>query len=164
GVRPALGRDFRAEEDTPAGWRVLILSDALWRRRFNADPAVVGRVLTMNDQQYTVIGVMPASFEPLISEHFYQRADMWAALGYDRSQSGAGRTCQHLRAIGRLAAGTPLETAQADIGAVQTALRREFPTQYAAARMTLVPIREELTGRVRPALAVLMGAVACVLL
>src|SRR5262249_12444477 len=153
-----------AEEDTPAGWRVLILSDGFWRRRFNADPSVIGRLLTMNDQQFTVVGVMPPSFEPLISEHFYQRADMWAPLGYDRSQSSACRTCQHLKAIGTVAPGTPGETARAEVDAVQAALRREFPNEYAASTMTLVPIREELTGRVKPALAVLMGAVACVLL
>src|SRR3989441_240498 len=59
GIRPALGRDFRAEEDTPAGWRVIMLSDRLWRRRFGADPNVAGRVVTMNDRQYTIAGVMP---------------------------------------------------------------------------------------------------------
>src|SRR6185436_7187806 len=61
GVRPALGRDFRADEDTAANWRVLMLSDGLWRRRFNADPSVIGRVLTMNDLTFTVIGIMPPS-------------------------------------------------------------------------------------------------------
>jgi len=164
GVRPALGRDFRRDEDTPAGWRVVLLSDGLWRRRFNADPAVVGRVLTMNDQSYTVVGVMPASFEPLISEHFYQRADMWALVGYDRSLPYACRTCQHLRAIGRVARGTSLEAARAEIDSIQRDLRQTFPTEYAPATMTLVPLKDELTNSVRPALAVLMGAVICVLL
>ena len=164
GTRPAIGRDFRADEDAPNKWRVLMLSDGLWRRRFNADPSVVGRVVTMNDQQYTVVGVMPASFEPLISERFYQPAEMWAVLGYDRSERPACRSCQHLKAIGRIKAGTALEAARADIDAVQTQLRREFPADYAQETMTLEPIREALTGRVRPALTVLMGAVACVLL
>ena len=70
GARPALGRDFRAEEDTPNGWRVVILSDGLWRRRFNGDQAAIGRVITMNDLQFTIVGVMPPTFEPLISERF----------------------------------------------------------------------------------------------
>src|SRR5262249_14653433 len=83
GVKPALGRDFGAGDDTPNSWRVILLSDGLWRRRFGGDPGVVGRVITMNDQAFTVIGVMPPTFEPLISEHFYQRAEMWAPLGYD---------------------------------------------------------------------------------
>ena len=91
----------------------MILSDGLWRRRFGADPAAIGRVITMNDRQFTVIGVMPPSFEPLISERFYQRADMWALVGYDRTLPSACRICQHLKAIGRVKAGTPLETARA---------------------------------------------------
>src|SRR6185436_6564213 len=99
GVKPALGRDFTNAEDTPDGWRVVVLSDGLWRRRFGADPAAIGRVVTMNDRPYTIVGVMPPSFEPLISEHFYQRAEMWALVGYDRSQPSACRSCQHLKAI-----------------------------------------------------------------
>src|SRR6185503_17959691 len=83
GVRPAIGRDFTAAQDTPASWQTVILSDGLWRRRFGADPAVVGRVIAMNDRQFTIVGVMPASFEPLISERFYRRAEMWALVGYD---------------------------------------------------------------------------------
>ena len=164
GARPALGRDFRADEDTQANWRAVMLSDGLWRRRFNADPSVVGRVLMMNDLSFTVVGVMPASFEPLISERFYQRAEMWALLGYDATLRSACRTCQHLKAIGRIKAGTALETVRADINAVHAQLLREFPAEYSPETMTAVPLREELTGRVRPALAVLMGAVACVLL
>src|SRR6202011_2751835 len=71
GVQPALGRDFRTSEDNPNDWRVVLISNSLWRRRFGADPSAVGRVVTMNDSPYTIIGVLPASFEPLISEHFY---------------------------------------------------------------------------------------------
>ena len=111
GVRPAIGRDFRADEDTPNGWRVVILSDGLWRRRFDGDPSAIGRVISMNDLQFTIIGVMPPAFEPLISERFYRRADMWALVGYDRSQPFACRSCQHLKAIARIKAGVPLEAA-----------------------------------------------------
>jgi putative ABC transport system permease protein len=164
GVKPALGRDFTAAEDTADRWRVVILSDGLWRRRFNADPAAVGRVITMNDRQFTIVGVMPPSFEPLISERFYQRADMWALVGYDRTLPYACRSCQHLKAIGRVKAGTPIETARAEIDSVQAELRREFPAEYPPETMTLVPLPDELTGGIRPALGVLMGAVAFVLL
>jgi putative ABC transport system permease protein len=164
GVRPAIGRDFRADEDTPNGWRVVILSDALWRRRFNGDPSAIGRVISMNDLQFTVIGVMPPTFEPLISERFYHRAEMWALVGYDRSQPFACRSCQHLKAIARIKAGVPLEAAIKDIDGVQAQLLREFPADYAPDPMTAVPLSQVLTGDVRPALAVLMGAVASVLL
>jgi len=164
GVKPVLGRDFTGAEDTPDGWRVVMLSDGLWRRRFGADPAAIGRVITMNDRPYTIVGVMPASFEPLISERFYQRAEMWALVGYERSQPSACRDCQHLKAIGRIKRGTPLETARAEIDAVQAELRRAYPAVYPPEAMTLVPLRDELMGGLRPALLVLMGAVACVLL
>jgi putative ABC transport system permease protein len=164
GVRPAIGRDFHADEDTPDRWRVLMISDRLWRRRFAADPGVVGRVVTMNDRDFTIAGVMPPTFEPLISEHFYQPADMWALVGYDPSLSYACRSCQHLKAIGRIKAGTSLEAARADIDTVHAELRRRFPADYPQGTMTLVPLGDELTGDVRPALLVLMGAVAFVLL
>jgi predicted permease len=165
GVRPALGRDFKSEEDTPDRYRVVLISDRLWRRRFAADPAVVGRVIKMNDQPYEVAGALPASFEPLISEHFYKRAEMWGLVGYDASLSYACRGCQHLKAIGRLKPGVSSEAARADIDAVQSQLRGEHPTDYeSAATMTLVPVRDELMGHLRPVIAVLMGAVAFVLL
>ena len=164
GVRPALGRGFRADEDNPDRWRVLLISDRLWRRRFAADPSTVGRVVTMNDRDFTIVGVMPPTFEPLISEHFYQPADMWGLVGYDVSLNYACRGCQHLKAIGRLKPATPLETARADLDAVQTALRKQFPAEYPQATMTLVPLQDVLTGDIRPALLVLMGAVAFVLL
>ena len=78
GVRPALGRSFTPEEDRPEAWRVLMLSDQLWRRRFGADPSVIGRTVVMNDREYRVVGVMPPSFEPLDAARFYAPA---AGLG-----------------------------------------------------------------------------------
>ncbi len=165
GVRPAIGRDFEGADDTPFTWRVVIISDGLWRRRFNADPNVVGRVLRMSDVDFHVIGVMPASFEPLVSEHFYQKADMWAALGYDTSLSYACRSCQHLKVLARLKPGTTVESAVGDITGIFAALREKFPSDYARASTIAVrPLSDELSGNIRPALTALMGAVAFVLL
>ena len=164
GVRPAIGRDFRADEDNPAGWHVVMLTDAFWRRRFSADPRVIGRVVSMGDQPFTIVGVLPASFEPIVSEHFYQRADLFAPVGYDASLGYACRDCEHLKAIGRVKRGVALETARADIDAVQQALRVQYPTKYTRSTMTLVPLEDELNNGIRPALVVLMGAVALVLL
>jgi putative ABC transport system permease protein len=164
GVAPAIGRDFTAAEDTPDGWHVVLLSDGVWRRRFGADPAIVGRVITMSGLPFTVVGVMPASFEPLISERFYKRADVWALLGYDVSQPSACRSCQHLKAIGRIKGGLAPGAARAEVDAIQAQLRREHPADYAPSTMTLEPLRDQLTGGLRPALAVLMAAVGFVLL
>jgi hypothetical protein len=80
GARPAIGRDFRRDDDRPDHWRVLVLSDGLWRRRFGADPGVIGRTVRMNDQNYEIVGVMPASFEPLLSAFFYKPSELWAPL------------------------------------------------------------------------------------
>jgi putative ABC transport system permease protein len=164
GVAPALGRDFAEEEDTPARWHLVVISDALWKRRFAADPSVVGRPLAMNDQQYTIIGVLPSSFAPLVSEHFYERADMWALVGYDGSLPYACRTCQHLKALARLKPGVTLEAARADLDGVQQQLVAEHAADYVSKPMAIVPLRQVLTGSVRPALVALMGAVGLVLL
>ena len=86
GVRPALGRGFTEAEDHPNTWRVLLLSDRLWRRRFNADPSIVGRTITMNDREYRIVGVMPAAFEPLDAIAVLQRGGR--DLGAHRLRAG----------------------------------------------------------------------------
>src|SRR5262245_5445833 len=99
----------------------------------------------MNDNNYQIVGVLPASFQPLLSEHFYQRAEIWAPLGYDLSLSFACRSCQHLKAIGRLRAGTGIATAIADMNGIHEQLRATFPSDYSAAStVTVVPLADEL--------------------
>ena len=164
GIQPALGRHFRPEEDRPEAWRVVLLSDALWRRRFGADPGVVGRSIQVHGRPYLVAGVMPPSLEPLISGHYYQPAEMWAPIGYDESDPSACRTCQHLTAIARLRRGVSLESARAELGAIQAALARQYPRDYGSAGAALRPLRDQLLGDVRPTLLLLFGAVAAVLL
>ena len=165
GIKPAIGRDFNPDEDRPNRWRVVIISDGLWRRRFNADPSVVGRTIRMNDDDYQVAGILPPTFEPLISEHYYQRADIWAPLGYEIGGDSACRSCQHLRAIGRLKPGVTLESAERDVNHVHDGLRARFPADYrTATRMAVTSLADELQGEIRPALAALMVAVLFVLL
>jgi predicted lysophospholipase L1 biosynthesis ABC-type transport system permease subunit len=118
----------------------------------------------MNDLSFTIVGVMPPSFEPLISERYYRRADMWALVGYDRSQPSACRSCQHLKVFARLKPGTSMGAALTDINAVHAEMRRQFPSEYPADPIAVVPLADEITGSVRPVLAMLMGAVAFVLL
>ena len=165
GVRPALGRGFTEDDDRPDHWRVLMLSDALWRRRFNADPSVVGRTIVMNDREYRVIGVMPAAFEPLDTERFLDTsAELWAPIGYDLKGDSSCRSCRHLRGFGRLRAGVSVADANAEMNVLREQMRREFPTDYEAGSITVVPLRDALTWNVRPALLVLLGAVGFVLL
>ncbi|HEU5220099.1 MAG TPA: ABC transporter permease, partial [Gemmatimonadales bacterium] len=92
GVPPFLGRDFTAEENIRDKRFVVILSYGLWQRRFGGDPSLVGKPVTLNETQYLVVGVMPKSFENLISP----TAELWAPLGYELSLPYACRTCHHL--------------------------------------------------------------------
>jgi putative ABC transport system permease protein len=165
GIRPALGRDFTRDEDRPSRWHVAILSDGLWRRQFNADRRIVGRTIRMNDDDYQIVGVLPPTFEPLISEHYYQRADIWAPLGYEVGGDSACRSCQHLRAIGRLKPGATLASAKQDINRIHDGLRRRFPADYrTSTRIAVTSLAGELQGEIRPALIALMVAVVLVLL
>ncbi len=164
GVRPALGTAFTAAEDRPDQWHVLLLSDGLWRRRFGADPGVVGRTVLMNDVSYRVVGVMPASFEPLVSARFYQPAELWAPLGYDASLNYACRSCQHLKALGRIGAGANATQARAELNTIRGQLAASYPSDYPPGDMALVRLQDEIAGPVRPVLYVLLGAVGLVLL
>jgi predicted permease len=163
GVRPALGRGFTVEDDRTDRSRVVLLSDALWRRRFGADPSVLGRTVVMSDREYRVIGVMPASFEPLDAERYYHvTADVWTPLGYGLADFSC-RSCVHLRAFGRLARGVTLTNATAEMNAIRTQMRREHPGDYEAGAIAVVPLRDALTGNVQAALYVLLGAAGFVL-
>ena len=162
GVKPARGRDFLEEEDRPGQWRVVILSDGLWRRRFGADPAIIGQAITMNDVTFQVVGVMPSDYEPLISARFNASAEIWAPIGYDVSDRSACRSCQHLKAFGRIKTGVSDGQAIADLNGIRAQLRRDHPTDYPPGEMTVVPLRDAIAGPVRTPLFVLLGAVAFV--
>ncbi len=126
GVRPALGRPFTIDDDRPDHWRVLLLSDALWRHRFGADPSVVGRIVVMNDREYRIVGVMPASFEPLDAQRYYNAdAEIWAPIGYDLNGDSSCRGCRHLRGFGRLKRGVTVADATAEMNTILDQMRRD---------------------------------------
>ena len=160
GVRPALGRDFTAEENVRGKHRVTILSHGLWERRFGSDPKVVGTPVTFDGIQYLVVGVMPKSFESLISP----TAQLWAPLGYEVSLPWACRTCHHLGEYGRLKPGITPEAARRELDVISGRLVAEYPTEYAAPGMLVTPLQEVLTQNVKPALLAVLGAVGFVLL
>jgi predicted permease len=164
GIRPALGRDFVAADDTPETWQVIILSDRLWRSGFGARPDIVGERVTFNDREYEIVGVLPATFEPLISQRFYTEADIWAPLGYAAGGSSACRTCRHLRAVGRLAPGATTDAAMSELAGVQAQLRAEHPTGYGGAAPLIRSLGDSLSQAYRRPLQVLMGAVAFLML
>src|SRR5262249_27871537 len=165
GVQPVLGRDFRPEEDTPATRKVVLLSDAFWRRAFGGDPTIVGKEILLDSGNFTVIGVLPASFRSIMPDaSLPEPAEIFAPLGYDASLPYACRTCRHLHLVGRLAPGISPAAARDELHAVTAALWKEHPNDYANAGVLVVPLRDQLVGPVRPLLLVLLGAVGFVLL
>ncbi len=159
GVAPALGRDFQASDDRQNGPNLVILGDALWRRRFGGDRALVGRQITLDDDSYLVIGVMPADFENVLAP----RADLWAPLQYDMSQGRAWG--HHLRTVGRLLPGRSISQATGEIRALAHAvLTEQHPDTYdPETRFAVTSLRDDLTGSVKPALLAIMGGVVLVL-
>ena len=156
GVAPALGRPFTAEEDRP-GSRVAVISDRLWRTRLNADPDVLSRGLTLQGQTYTITGVMPPGFSFLD-----KTVDLWVAVGFSaQARTPRGRW---LATVAKLKPGVAPEDAQRDMVRVAEDMTRRFPDFNTGWTARVVPLREQMTGDIRPALLVLLGAVAFVLL
>jgi putative ABC transport system permease protein len=156
GVRPALGRAITSEEDRP-GSNVAVISDRLWRRRFGADPAMANRAITLQGITTIVVGVMPPGFS------FLDKAvDVWLPIGF-RADARVPRG-RWLQVVGKLKPGVTIGSAQADMQRVAGELTRRFPDFNTGWTARVVGLREQLTGDVRPALFVLLGAVGFVLL
>ena len=162
GVSPVLGRAFVPEEFAHDTALAVVLSDALWRRRFGGDPSVVGRTVIMNGIARLVVGVMPPHFD------FPEaRTDLWAPMPHLRPDSLGGRTNHYLFMVGRLRPGVPLPRALSEATALARRIMRDEPQHFDPAR-PLVPhmelVREQLVGTARPYLLALSGAVGFVLL
>ena len=158
GVAPLLGRGFQDSDDRLGGPNVVILSDALWRRRFGTDRAIVGREITLNDTAYLVIGVMPNGFDNVLAP----TAELWAPLQYDLSQGRAWG--HHLRTVGRLRPGVSLEQAAGEVRVLGQALLKEHPEAYGSgALFTAVALHDDVTRGVRRALLAILAAVTLVL-
>jgi putative ABC transport system permease protein len=159
GVRPALGRDFTAEEDQPGNNQVVILSYGLWQRRYGADTSIIGNAISIDGKPMTVVGVMPASFDNALTP----TAKVWRALGY-LNQPFACRTCHHLRMLARIRPDVTQEAAQTELDGIQARLVKAYPKDYASVGMLVGRVQDEITLGTRPALLALAGAVLLVLL
>ena len=166
GVAPALGRDFQPADDVFNGPKVVILSNGLWRRRFGADATILGRPVRLNGTLYTVIGVMPSTFENVLSP----AAEAWSPLQYNPGNIISTDTREwghHLRMVGRLRADTTLDQAKSDLAWIAKTPVAEFPRpQWAALDYGFLidRLQDDLTKGVRPALLAVFGAVLLVLL
>ena len=165
GARAAIGRTFTEAEDKPgAARRVAILSDRLWRRRFNADPDIINRTIQISGTPFTVVGVLPADFDDLVAARLYQEAEMWTPLGYDPAASFACRTCRHLRVFARLDSQATPETAARELSGIISASAAANPTQYDRPGIVTTTLNEFFLGPVRPVLWILTGGVVLLLL
>jgi putative ABC transport system permease protein len=157
GINPALGRTFSAEEMQLGRHRVAILSHALWQRRFAGNPSALGQTLKMNEEIYTVVGVMPPDFQ------FPARADIWVPLAMNQ-QNWEQRGGHYLGGIGRLKNGVSLEAAQADLNQIAAIAEKQFPNSNTGWDTTLGSLQEATVGKIRPAILMLTAAVGFVLL
>ena len=164
GVAPVVGRDFQASDDRPSGPNVVILSDALWRRRFGADPTIVGQHVKLDDQDHVVIGVMPASFENVVAP----LAQIWAPLQYASAFGPDAREWgHHLRVVARLRQGASFADASREIDGIARSPVAEF-ARVPWARMSngffVTSLQADVTRAIRPAMLAVLGAVGLVLL
>jgi len=166
GVRPLFGRSFVERDGDPGAPGAVLLTEPTWRRLFGADPAIVGRVVTADGRPAQIVGVTPASFEfPLPIAFMGPAVTRYseAFIAGRRDELGA-RGARYLRAIGRLRPGVGHDAAERELAAVAARLEREYADSNAGWTVRVVPFGEEVSGDTRPALLVLFGAVAIVLL
>ncbi len=162
GIEPVLGRDFMEEEDEPGNDKVLLLGNGFWKRRFGADPEVVGSNLTINGNSYVVVGVLPedlwlpAGVPDVVSPIAFSQA------ARDPSRRGS----EYLAVIGRIKSSTTVSQAQSAMDTLSARLRERYYSDigFGEWHVRLVPLQEQVVGDVRPALLMLLGTVGFVLL
>ena len=161
GVKPLLGRAFLPEEDLREGNRAALISYELWQRRFAGRADALGQTLTVDTygrRDYTIVGVMPPGFR------FPDQWELWLPAGGNGLPENR-RGGHWLQVIARLRPGVTLETARAEMNAIQARIERAHPEEVIGSRVAVVPLLEQTVGRnMRPALLMLWGVVACVLL
>lgn len=162
GVPAAFGRTLSTDDDSPAQAEVVVLSDALWRRRYAADPGVIGRVITVDSAPYRVVGVMPARFRYPLD------AELWTPLRFTPKQVATQRGAVYLDVIGRLRGARPISAALADsrleMRGIAERLAAAFPNSNGKRRVGVFPLRDALVGDVRRPFLILLASVGCVLL
>jgi putative ABC transport system permease protein len=157
-VRPALGRAFNADENTPGRNNLVILSHGLWQQRFGSDPSVIGRRITLDGVSKEVVGVMPAGFS------YPSGRDAWLPVDYDEGFVTKQRGAWYLSVVARLKPGVTPQQSAAEVEAIGRNLARQYPDANAEIGMTTYPLLEAMVGNIRPSVMILLGAVGFVLL
>ena len=165
GVGPNVGRNFEAADDVPHGPRVVILSNSFWRRRFGGDRSVLGREIKLDDDSFTVIGVMPDGFDDVLAPS----SQAWSPLQYEPGNIGSTDTREwghHLRLVGRLKPGVSRTQADKELASMAVTTIAEFPRPRWASLengFIISPLQDDVTRGVRPTLLAVFGAMFVVL-
>jgi putative ABC transport system permease protein len=160
GVQPILGRSFVPDDDKP-GTKIALLNESLWKRRFGSDPAVIGRSLALNGESYTVVGVLPNSVR--LPAFGTWRDQIWVPMAFP-AEEAAQRGNHFLEVIGRMKPGVTLAQARAEMETITGRLAQQYPEANMRITSVVNPLHEEMVGNMKPALLILLGAVAFVLL
>ena len=158
GVEPILGRTFQPGEDKPGAAGVAVLTYGMWQRKFGGDRGVIRQALTINGDSYSIIGVLPASFQFAL-----RPADLW--LPYQPTPNQLTRRFMHgTNLIGRLKPGVSAAQAQSELSVIASRIESQNRDSHAGTGSILIPLQEQVVGKVRPLLLVLLAAVGFVLL
>jgi putative ABC transport system permease protein len=162
GVPPLLGRGFTQEEAKDQGIRVLVLTYPLWKRAFGGDPKILGQLVTLSGRSYTVVGVMPAGWKFPVED---EQIDYVVPLQYLVASALTNRGSHFLSVVGRLKPGVQARQAESELSTIAGRLSKQYPdTNLNFTGVAVVPLHTDVVGDVRPALFILLGAVALVLL
>ena len=149
GFRQALGQVFEAAHELKGNEHAVVVSDGLWRRRFNADPSIVGRKLILDEQAYTVIGVMPPGFQHAGGDYrspsHGSTVDAWRPFTFPTNRRARGS--HFLNGIGRLKDGVTFEQASSDLNRIAAELGKEYPDSNKQWRVMLTSLYQEIVGK-----------------
>jgi len=159
GVKPAMGRDFFEDEMQGDGPHVLILTDGFWRTEFGADPNIIGRVIHIDGKPATIVGVLPRDFEFAPANS----APVWVPI-HQTGDPITRRSLHWLNVIGRLAPGYTADLARVEMQSINTRLSHEYAKENSSVFFVMESLNEQVVGKVRPILLILLGAVGFVLL
>jgi len=167
GATPVIGRPFLPEEDKEGANHVVILGHALWQTRFGSDPGIVGKSLTLNNQIYTVVGVMSSKSQFPVGFGYMGKVlndpiDLYVPLAASGRETERGN--YSFFAIGRLKPGATIDQARAEMTTIERRLEQQYPGGNTGIGISLVPTQEQTVKEIRPALLVLLGAVGFLLL
>jgi putative ABC transport system permease protein len=164
GVAPALGRAFLPEEDRPQAERVVIMTHGLWQRRFGSDPGIIGKPLSLNGQSYTVVGVLPKSFQfPDPFQTSTEEITLFVPIAFSSEEAGS-RGGHYLLVYARAKPGVTVKQAQDNMNVIAARLQQQYPGTNTSVGAVVISLHEQIVGNIRPALLILLGAVGFVLL